>query len=339
MKSLLFIGLSLSTLMMGCGENPFGAGNFSLKNFATFAKKMDKPKSIHEDEADKATAQAALNSAQVATTAMARMGSVAESPAATGVVDEGIEVLNDSQFVYYQELMQKPSKEDEDKLETGRAEITFSYEGSPIDSQFNPEYIIEISNWSFEGYHEKTWITGHKDSVEISIDFSSGSQFDNLTPGLTSFRAWNVSSNKDAGQGDTAYFALDSLDDTLKQQYGSGSFFDSFTGEDNDGASRTFDFDLTILHKNASDSSKPYLNYHDNEGIMEFEFVYEEGEEPLTLWFSIHFYPQYHREGEIYRVEGDDKILAARFTHNEKTGEGETIWFDDEGNEVDRDTN
>ena len=120
-----------------------------------------------------------------------------------------------------------------------------------------------------------------------------------------------------------------------REQYGSGSFFDKYTGDDNTGGSRSFDFDLTIIHKNQDDESQPYKNYHHNEGIMEFEFIYEEGDEPLTLWFKIHFFPEWHREGEIYKVVDGEKVLAGTFTHNEKTGEGETKWYNEDGEVVD----
>ena len=205
--------LCASLLLVGCGENPFGTGNFSLRNFASFAKKMEKPKSIHEEEGDKENVKDAVAQAKQSVASLSRLSAETESdPDRIGITDEGVEVLNDSQYVYWQEFEDRPSKEDKDKIESGRAEIIFSYDGSPTEEELDGTKITEVYNWSFKGHHEKTWWVGHKDSVEISIDFASGSNLENIKPGFTSFQAWNISDSKEVGQGDTAIFALDSLD-------------------------------------------------------------------------------------------------------------------------------
>jgi hypothetical protein len=142
-----------------------------------------------------------------------------------------------------------------------------------------------------------------------------------------------VASAAENNMDDTAYFAVDSLDDVNHVQFGEGHFYDARTGKNNDEGSRSFDFTVQIIHKNSLDASKPYLRYEDNEGIVNFTIPW--GESGDSLYFTVHFYPGELRKGTI-KKNGPEGVTLVEFEKNEKTGDGFVIIYDESGKEVSR---
>ena len=62
------------------------------------------------------------------------------------------------------------------------------------------------------------------------------------------------------------------------------------------------------------------------------------GKSSDSLYFTINFYPDYYRDGTI-KKNGPNGPTVVSFTRNEKTGAGTTVYYDDKGNEIDRQTN
>jgi antitoxin component YwqK of YwqJK toxin-antitoxin module len=121
---------------------------------------------------------------------------------------------------------------------------------------------------------------------------------------------------------------VDSLDTVNSSQFGGGTFFDAYTGSDNNGPSATFSFNLEVLHKDT------YTNWSDNEGIMTFKYPW--GNAGDSLFFKIHFYPNYERVGEIRKNSENGPVLV-EFTNNDKTGNGTVKYYDENGNVIDND--
>jgi len=117
------------------------------------------------------------------------------------------------------------------------------------------------------------------------------------------------------------------LDVVNKIQFGGGTFFDKWTGSDNNGPSATFSFELKVLHK------VDYLDWKDNEGIM--TFMYPWGNTGDSLHFMIHFKPNYDRSGEI-RKNGATGPVLVKFTGNDKTGASVVTYYDEEGKEIEK---
>jgi len=235
--------------------------------------------------------------------------------------------------------MDKPSEEDPDKLMTGRGEVVFGYGGSGIVnlSSLDTTKITDLFSFHFIGRETKNenfFHAGQICSLDVNVNFGT-TELADIKPGGTSFRAWNISPTTELGKGDTAYFWLDDLDDAKHIQYGEGHFLDYNTGkdEDDDGEmdQRPFDFELEVHHKNSIDESKPYHRYQDNEGVVRFTLPW--GTSGDSLYFMVHFYPQYDRTGTI-RKNGHDGPIVAKFSHNEKTNEGSVTYYNDDGEEI-----
>lgn len=323
---LTFIA-AIAFLLSGCG-NPFGKGSVGLRPYALLGKKMEKPKSINDEDSNKETAK--KNLAQSAETLARRMAS-GEVPK-DWVQSRKLSEDENGNWVYTEVVKDKPSEEDPALLNTGTAQIVFSYDGIPVLDSLDESKITDLHSWHFLGRNIKTWNPGQIDSVEATVRFAS-SNIDSLRPGKTDFWGLNISTEDAFGKGDSVHFSMDSLDEASRIQFGEGSFFDAKTGEDNDGESKEFNINIQILHKNNQDSTKPYLRYEDNEGIVSFQIPW--GESSDELYFTIHFYPGWDRTGTI-RKNGPDGLLLAEFTNNEKTGEGEIVFYDEDGKVVNR---
>lgn len=320
------LGLSMMVILMnGCGENPLGQGSYSLKSFISFAQKIPRPELMNEEEASQSYLRVLLNEF------VTRADTIGLE---AGILNEDIQILNDSQAIYYRDMVSNPSSEDPEKLETGRTEVLFSYQGD--DSSFVDSNVIAIEEWSFEGIQKYSWSQGLKDSVEKKITFTQNSSLGSDRPGTFEVKKWNLSQFKDQGLGDSLFYSIDSLNDALKYQYGSGEYFDQHTGVEHDQSSRTFDLQLVLVHQNTSEAAKPYEEYGDNEAVMSFKFIYSEGAEDIPLEFDLRFEPNHQREGEIFKRVKGELVLVASFTYDEKSEEGKTLWYDESGNVIDR---
>lgn len=328
--------ISISVLILsGCGQNPWGPGaSGGLNFFAKVGKAMQKPSAIEDEENGKEGAKSTISEGTAVAKRLAK-GSV-------GVEDNPwldsnwISVSGDT-LAYYEMVTNKPCEEDSEKLATGTGEVKFGYSGTtPVTlDNLDPNQITDVYSWHFVGEENKTWkksADGNYSeicSVDVTVTFSTTAISD-FKPGKTWAWGKNISATEDLGKGDTASFLVDSLDEVNATQYGEGHFYDANTEDENSDESASFDFDLQILHKNSIDSLKPYERYEDNEGIMSFLFPWGTQD---SLYFSIHFFPDYYREGEIRKNSADGPILV-KFTHNEKTGDGTATYYDEDGNEI-----
>jgi hypothetical protein len=254
------------------------------------------------------------------------------------LLQKGIIPNNDGTLTYFEEVANKPNDEvinnpndkDTTKLATGRGEVIFKYNGTYTDlSSFDPNLISDIVSWHFIGREAKTF-KPEIDSIIGTVQFSQGSFLDtnSIKPGdTTSFWVKNISATLDMGRDDTAAFILDSLDDIKHEQYGEGFFLDAHTGKDNSEPAKSFKFDFTLIHKNTH-GPNPYLHYEDNEGIM--SFAYPWGNTGKSLYFTIHFYPNFDRTGEI-RENSKDGTLRVSFIHNDKTDIGSVTYYNEKG--------
>jgi len=326
-KSAVLAAIAAAFFVSGCG-NPFGAGEASYKIFANLGKAIAKPSQINDEQGSKSDTKATIAQAQ------AMAGRLCKSAAGTVdtayVTGHGLDTLGNGLYRYWEEVAGKPSEEDPEKLMTGRGMITFGYNGVPSLSALDTTKIVSINSFAFTGYENKTW-RSVIDSIWLTITFRDNSWTDRtLTPGIITARGKNVSALTINGKGDTAFFTLDSLNETTHIQYGEGHFFDMHTGRLHDGDSRSFDFTLQVLHQNLQDPSKPYLRYQDNEGTINFALA-REGTD--SLFFSIRFYEVHKREGTI-RKNSANGIVVAKFTYNEKDMRGTATYYDDDGKEI-----
>jgi hypothetical protein len=323
-KMLKEIGVlsALALSLTNCGQSPFGAGQAGgLSLFAKIGKAMGKPSSINDEQNNKQTAKSMVAEGQAAAKRF-----MAKGEANSWLISQGIEKLGGDSLKYWEVVLNKPTEGDPDKLVSGKGEVIFGYNGvydSSVD--VNGALITSVYRWNFTGREYKTW----KDelcSLVATIDFKENSSLSSLLPGFTSLRAYNISSTIERGLGDTVYMFVDSLDEVKSSQFGGGTFFDKHTGSDNNGPSATFSFNLEVLHKNT------YTNWDDNEGIM--TFMYPWGNTGDSLYFKLHFMPNYNRSGEI-RKNGASGPVVVRFTNNDKTGVGTVTYYDEDGNVVD----
>jgi len=312
----------------GCGLNPFGPGQGGLSIFAKIGKAMQKPSAISDKKNEESTAKAVVAAQSTAKRLAKGLASAAAEP---WRLSFGLENLGGFTYKYWEYVANKPSDDDPDKLTTGRGEVVFTYsEALDSISHIDETKIIGIDSFYFIGHEYKTW-NAEKDSIRLTVRFSSTS-ITAIKPGLTTAWGMNISESVEQGKGDTAYFALDSLDDAQHIQYGEGHFLDAHTGRDNSGESYAFDFGIQIIHKNTHDPlpNNPYLHYEDNEGIVTFGVPWGKNSTD-SLHFTIHFFPAYERTGTIKDDNGRVRVM---FTHNEKTGVGTAVYYDENGNEV-----
>ena len=234
-------------------------------------------------------------------------------------------------YTYYEEVVNKPSDEDPDKLVTGRGEVKFGYAAgsTPTLGVIDTSKITQIVSFEMLGREYKSW-NGVTDSINVKMEFMNPDVKD-LKPGRIWAWGKNISQDQSKGAGDTASFELDSLDDVNHIQYGEGHFLDAHTGRTHDGDAYSFDFDMQVIHKNTQDQSKPYLRYQDNEGIIFFHLPRPVQKD--SLYFTIHFFPQYEREGTIQKDGPNGKVMV-RFSFNEKQGTGTATYYNEDGDEI-----
>ena len=321
--------------LSGCGLNPFGPGaQGGLDLYAHFAKTSERPKAINEEENGKNGANGLVKEGASAAGRLAKgaAGTAVDSP---WIVARGLRSSLDT-LIYWEDVRNKPSEEDAEKLMTGRGEVKFRYGGLAPDSliRVDTTLITDVFSFHFLGRENKTWKTSggssEIDSLDVEVNFSSTSII-NIRPGKTRFWARNISSRDDLGAGDSAFFSLDSLNDSIFTQYGRGEFLDAHSGKENAGAARPFHFDIRIIHKNSL-GGNPYLRYQDNEGILNFILPWgERGND--SLYFEIHFMPNYQRDGVI-RKGGPQGSVLVEFNFNEKTGVGTVIYRNENGEEI-----
>jgi hypothetical protein len=333
LKYLVF-AVAAALAVSGCGLNPFGEGALGgLNIYANFAKAMEKPKAIEEEESGK---EGSKNMIKDGVGMVARAKGAASQQDEPWLLEKGLIQRGDT-LVYYEEVLDKPTEEDPDKEVTGRGEVAFGYSGTPLPTtpdELDTTLITDLYSFYFIGRETKNdnfVHAGQVCSLEITVLFST-SDVNDIKPGKTWFWAKNISPTVDLGKGDTASFYLDSLDDIANIQYGAGHFLDSVTGEDNNEGSRPFDFEVEVHHKNQADPTKPYHNYHDNEGVVRFMLAWGNSDTD-SLHFTVNFYPQYERKGTI-RKNGPDGPVLCKFEHNEKTGEGWVTYFNEDGDEI-----
>jgi hypothetical protein len=315
-------------IFSGCGLNPFGSGQSGLKIFAHLGKALQKPSQINDEQSSKNNSKASLATAQGMAKRLAKTidGSQAvpdpEWLRAHGIADSG------EYYCYWEEVVNKPSEEDVQKKITGRGEVMFTYNGVPTLGTMDTAKITGIVSFKMIGREYKSW-NEVTDSVRVKIYFHNPDTKD-LTPGLITAWGKNISDLQSQGRGDTAAFILDSLDEANHRQFGEGHFYDAHTGRTHDGDPTSFDFTLQVLHKNNENPDKPYLRYQDNEGIINFYLDQKNGN---TLYFTIHFFEQYERKGEIRKDDPDGPVLV-KFNFNEKTGEGQATYYNEDGDVI-----
>jgi hypothetical protein len=317
------VAISLSLLLASCGLSPFGPGESGLRIFAHLGKAIQKPSQINDEQTSKEGSKSTVTSALYMTDRLSKTSAL--DP---WLVDRGIADSVDY-YCYWEEVNKKPSEEDADKLVTGRAEVKFKYDGSPTIGTINAANITEVLSFEMVGREYKSW-SGVTDTVNVKIVFQDPAVKD-FKPGLITAWGQNISESQSLGRGDTAAFVLDSLDDATHVQHGEGHFYDAHTGRNNDGDSKSFDFTMQVIHKNSLDKDKPYERYQDNEGIINFYLERNVGED---LYFTIHFLPQYDREGTI-RKGGPDGPVLVEFEFNEKTREGTATYYKENGDIID----
>jgi hypothetical protein len=332
-KIVLLTIATLAIALMQCGINPFGSSESGLKSFAYLGKAMSKPIFIHDSLTSKGGSKSTIADAQATAKRLAKGAVEADITALRSwLVDNGIESVGNDTFVYYEVVSGKPSDEDVDKLQTGRAEVKFTYASgyTPAIGALDPAKITGISTFEMIGHEQKRW-NNNIDSIHLKIAFADPNALD-LKPGKLWAWAKNISALQTQGAGDTAAFELDSLDDATHTQYGEGHFYDAHTGLLHKGDPWHFDFTMELIHKNTLDPSKPYLRFQDNEGIIYF---YWERAAANPLYFTIHFYPKYERSGTI-RDGGPTGQLLVEFNYNEKFAVGNAVYYNSKGEEVER---
>ena len=317
---------------LACGMNPFGPGaQGGLDLYAKLGKNMERPKAINDEDNGKEGSKALVSEGAAAVARLAKRGAGPDP----WLVEKGLRTSGDT-LIYYEIVAGKPSEEDSEKVMTGRAEVRFAYAGARPAALENMDTakITDLYSFAFLGRENKTWkyfgdrTNTQLDSLDVEVRFGTTGMAD-IKPGRTRFRARNISASPELGQGDTAQFTLDSLDDARKVQFGKGVFLDARSGRASDGEPRSFAFDLEIHHKNSL-GGNPYLRYQDNEGCMSFMLPWGSGND--SLHFTVHFMPGYERDGLI-RKNGKDGRVLVEFHYNEKTGSG-TITYKNEAGEI-----
>ncbi|MBD3320181.1 MAG: hypothetical protein GF350_03710 [Chitinivibrionales bacterium] len=324
----------VAALFAGCGLNPFGSGQLGgLDLFAKVGKAVEKPAQINDDENSKQKSAEKLASQSVNNLAK-------RQSALKGVVSQTIEPLGGGKYKYIETVSNKVTNYDAQRKVTGTGEVVFMSTQTSIPSlgDLDTTQITDVLSWHFNGREVKLW-KGEIDSLVLTVAFSS-TGLDDVKPGLTTAWGKNITGDIALGQGDTAYIALDSLDDVNHTQYGEGHFFDAHTGRNNDGDPQSFDFTLSVIHQNLQEPSKPYERWEDNAGTMQFALPWGAGGD--SLYFDVEFSTvnstspstiDYKRVGTITDGNG---VVRVKFEHYEKGigGTGYTDYFDENGDPI-----
>lgn len=315
-------------VLTGCGKNPFGPGAAGgLSIFAKIGKAMAKPAAINEEENGK---EGSKNTVASGVAAKARLEKgFANQASPSWMISSGIEARGGDTLVYFEEVAGKPNENEPQKITTGRGEVAFKYNGTYTGmAGFNTALISDVYSWKFIGREKKTW-NSEVCSLQAVVNFTSGDLQNPSTirPGYT--EVWGKvieSSTRENNLDDTAHFYLDSaLDEANSIQNGGGDYYDARSGKNADEGPKAFSFKLQVLHMNT------YLNYEDNQGIM--TFAYPHGETGDSLYFLIHFYPNYERTGTI-RKNSQDGPVVVEFATNDKTGASTVTYYNDDGEEI-----
>jgi hypothetical protein len=317
-----------SALLAGCGLNPWGAGQSGLKIFAGVAKAVQKPSQIDDEKNSKDGVAA------VVATGAARRLAKGTAVAELGVDSATIISHGGDKYTYIEYMNNKPSEEDPGRLLTGVGKVSFTYGPGDPDSGVVEGNITAIDSFHFNGRENTTW-KAEVCSLVLSVTFEDP-LIASLKPGLTWAWARNITGDIARGDGDTAFVAIDELDTVEKKQYGRGHFLDAHTGDDNTGESYAFDFGFEVWHM---DDNPAYSDYSNNEGELSFALPW--GASSDSLHFQIHFYslkeyPNYRRTGTIKESDG---TLRVQFDWNEKTGTGWVTYYNEDGKEIETDTN
>ncbi len=319
----------VAVLVCGCGINLFGPGETAvLEMYAQLGKDMAKPQAINDEQNSEDMAQQVVSEGSSAAKRLAK--SATNASASRSWVDSCGVTKKSNSFIYWEVVTDKPAQDDPQKKMTGIARVRFFYSGVDPDgspSRLQPAAITRIYSYSFVGTEYKTW-SGETDSIRVRVVFSTSGD-ESATPGYTTWWAKNITTGS-AQYGDTAYFTLDSLDESAHIQYGGGYFYDA---DAENRSEQNFNFEIAVLHKNNS-GTNPYARYEDNEGIMSFYLPWVNHPDD-SLYFRIHFYPKYARAGAIYK-NGPDGTKLVYFEKNEKTGDGHFVLYNAEGDTVRR---
>jgi len=338
LKLIASIGIA-GMLLANCGKNPLGPGApGGLSLFAKIGKAMSKPAAVNNEQNSKDGTKSTLGSG----VSKAYLGKVLSGQAAPGVVfDTLYDMPTANTYMYQQRVADKPNDDDPMKHSTGTGEIVFKYSGNPRVA-FNAMYITNIISFHFIGREQKIW-NNEIDSLDVTVTFSV-TEIADFKPGLTTMWAKNITGDITKGDGDTAKFSVEALDETILNhpvQSGSGVFYDAHSGNDQSGEAKSFSFNLKILFQNTQDSTKPYRRYQDNEGIITFSLPWAQD----SLAFNIHFYSQnkllentYDREGNIYKHD-ENGARVVYFKSNERTGKYVIVYYDDSNKETNRESN
>ncbi len=304
-----------SLFIVGCFLSPEDANNDDtnptlLEMYAEIGKELEEPDAIKKEDQNKEYLKS-------------QIGVYFRNREAAAYIDScGLIEKTGNVYLYYEIVTDKPYELDSGRKFTGRGEIAFKYPYAGVTlATLNPALITDIISWYGIGWEKYDWLPGFLDSVEASVEFTD-TDVTTIKPGLSRFWAKNISTSIALGQGDTGYYALDSLDDVNHLQCGEGRFYDAHGGVNNDEESFTFNFDVQLIHKNTLDPTKPYYRYKDNEGITEFFLPYWGTTD--SLFFHIHYYPLYYRTGEIRLNENDGELLVT-FSWDVKADTGTVI--------------
>jgi hypothetical protein len=339
---MVVVPLAVCVALSGCGRNPFGPGSMGMGFFASIGKAIQKPSAINEQQNNRQSAQKTVTSA--AQGMAKRLAKGAAGTVKPAWVDTQYIVVVPPFVKYVEKVTDKPSEEDPEKVSTGTGWVVITYKGSTAGltlSNVDTTQITDIDSFHFVGHEEKLWRTDgnvhETDSVEYLVGFTATSITGTIKPGKTFAWAKNISDSYLLGKGDTASFWIDSLDDVNHTQKGEGHFFDARSGDNSQNNDpKAFDFTLIVRFKNTQNPAQPYLRYQDNEGTLNFSLPW--GKSNDSLYFTVNFAPNYYRDGTI-RKNGPNGVVMVSFTRNEKTGAGITVFYDENGKEIDRQIN
>jgi len=315
-KSLVVLA-AVSGLFAGCGLNPWGAGQSGFKLFAALGKAVQKPSAIDDQKNNKQAVKSTL------TTGVAkRLAKSAGRPVDTWRDTGYIAQISGNRYIYREHVTNKPSDEDPENLQTGWGEVEFAYNGDP-NVAWSDANITDVYVFRFVGRENKTW-KDEVDSLRLSIEFAA-TGVGAVKPGATYAWGRNITGDIAKGDGDTACFFVDSLNEVDSIQYGEGHFLDAHSGNSHDGDPYSFDFGIEVWHMGT------YADYTDNQGVITFLLPW--GETGKNLHFMIHFHPNYRRTGEI-RESGPNGTLRVEFDWNEKSNSGAVTYYDEDGKVV-----
>ncbi|MFH1762040.1 MAG: hypothetical protein ABIA63_13160 [bacterium] len=318
-STVLALSAGLLILSSNCGQNPFGPGfSKGLRFFALFGKAMKKP----EEEKNKDEAKQMATKAVNKLLAKSAGTDVALDQWTSREVGDSVHPDYPNRFIYLVEAEDKPDDRNPLKTQTGKGWVVYTKNHiGQIDSVFE---------WNFMGTENKTW-KQEICSLKITIRFAKAA-INEIEPGLTNLWGKNITPADQAGHkgfGDTAAFALDSLDAQTSVQYGEGHFYDAVSDEE-DGASKSFDFLISLNHNHT------YGDYEDNTARMSFTL---ERKDDAPIYFDIDFRGKADDDSTFGTLRENDSLgrVLVRFK-KDKLDNGEYTIYDADGNPVTTET-